>query len=38
MFMPKTSKEVVEDIQRGGFQFCQTNPDKTSGLIDNQEI
>ena len=35
MFMPKTSKEGVEDIQRRGFRFRQKNPDKTSGLIDN---
>ncbi len=38
MFMPKTSKEGVEDIQRRGFRFRQEDPDKASGLIDNEEI
>jgi hypothetical protein len=38
MLMPKTSKEGVENIQRGGFRFRQKDPDKTSGLINNQEV
>ena len=38
MFMPKTSKEGVKDIQRRGFRFRQEDPDKASGFIDNEEI
>jgi hypothetical protein len=29
---------MIEDIQWGGFRFCQKDPDKKSGLIDNQEV
>ena len=38
MFMPKMSKEGFEDIQQRGFRFRQEDPDKASGLFDNEEI
>ena len=38
MLVPKTSKECVKDIQRGGLSFRQKDPDKASSLIDNQEV